>query len=532
MARSESNSPLSPQSPDDRIASSNVTLRSTRRGGLAVRGSRWLADRLQRQSAKAARAAFRHAAARVPAYADLLVTRGVNPTDVRRHDDFLNSVPITDKLSLFASYPLAQLCGDGRLNDAATLYTSSGFSGVFSFGAEARGDEIKLQKRIDNLLNHHIHINRLKTLVVNCLSSGVRVPSAKTAVIDTGTRPEAVMGAVRQIGPAFDQILLIGEHPFLKNVLELGIEADYDWSTQTTHLVTGGEWIPEGFRRYAARILGHRDPNDHSHPSEREDRAIPSETDEGTHDSVSADLSYDLANVDGVIRVSVGVSELNLSLGQETTESRRIHGLLGKDPAFRTALLGDSPFLPALVHYHPLDLFIETPTGEAGYPELVVTTLDRKRKIPLIRYTTGDRAVVISHHKLRQALEAVNRPDLIPRLPLPLLAMWGRAKGIEVEGVTVYPEQVKECLYAPGVMTDRLTGQFHLSAADGRLRVDLQMKQVKAQEASTAVFESVAASLAEEIQRQTGVSCIATPYAFFDYPRGMGVDYQSKFRYL
>ena len=79
-------------------------------------------------------AAFRRAAADVPAYRRLLAERGLEAGEVVDLETFRDRVPILDKERVFGRHRLRDLCVGGRLDDAALFYSSSGASGAFSYG--------------------------------------------------------------------------------------------------------------------------------------------------------------------------------------------------------------------------------------------------------------------------------------------------------------------------------------------------------------------------------------------------------------
>lgn len=445
-----------------------------------------------RQSEKLACAVYKRAAKRVPAYRKFLSQHQPNKV-VNDIQTFIINVPITDKNSVFGSHDLADCCLDGQLpSNVATLFTSSGYSGVFSWGIETLQQQKDAPGRLDLILEMLIGVARHRTLLVNALPMGVRVPSRLAMIVDTGPRSDAVLAAVRTVGPHVEQILIVAEHPFLKKIVEEGVECGIDWPGRKVFLITGAEVMPENFRTYIGGLLGH-DPN---HPER------------------------------GSIMVSLGVSELGLSLGQGTIDCRRLRQAAHRDSNLRQALFGEVPFVPTLVHFWPQQNYMETIPGEDGRPRLVVTTLDKHRAIPLIRYTTGDWASILHYDQVCTALRQTGHENLTPSVRLPILAVWGRGRSITVGNTAVFPEQIKESLYADGQIAQTTTGQFRLSATSNSLRVELQMKACREMSPEVVLLAQ------KSVRHWTGCDAQVVPIAYEKFNTASELSYQRKFQYL
>lgn len=465
---------------------------SNQRQGGPGRLAQWLGRRLAARSQRAALAAFRRAAKRVPAYQKLLNHADVQPRRITTVRDWPH-VPITDKQMLFADHPLSQLCVDGRLNDAVSIYTSSGYSGVYSFGAETFADANRVRSRIDRMLQLYFNARSRSVLLINALPAGVHTPSRLATVVETSTRPDALLAIVNHLGDEFEQIVVVAEHPFLKTVLEMGVDQGLDWARHHVHLVTGAEVLAENTRSYFASLLGR-------------DR-----TDEDA----------------GRVYVSLGISEVSLSLGQETDSTIRIRQAALEDDALREAMFGKQRFLPTFVQYDPRQVYIENDRDERERDRVLITTLDKRRKIPLIRYATNDWARVYPYDELIEILRACGRLDLAPAYPLPCFAMWGRGRGVQLDGRMIYPEQVKEALYADHDVAGALTGDFQIKAlAGGRLHASFQLNQ------RGLPADPLDAKLTEALRRYVPVDVALELIPFEDFHHNVPLSFQQKRHYL
>ena len=93
--------------------------------------------------------AFHRSAQRVPAYKELLKKKGVDPGEVTSVETFKQIVPVITKEDIFPDYDVKDLCIDGRLDKMKNPMSSSGFSGVFSFGINTEENLRNAEKSID-----------------------------------------------------------------------------------------------------------------------------------------------------------------------------------------------------------------------------------------------------------------------------------------------------------------------------------------------------------------------------------------------
>lgn len=198
-------------------------------------------------------AAF-HRACRTPAYRVLLAETGVSPDDITEPKDFLQ-LPILDKHNTFERFAVHELCVDGTPGDVASVLTSSGHSGVFAFGLYSRQEAKAAEERLDAVFDGLFKVQSRKTLMINCLPMGVRVPTRACTIGDTSVRADMALGQIRGFARYFEQIVLLGETAFVKHLLELGIKQGVDWSAMTVHVIVGEEPMAENARGYLQALL-------------------------------------------------------------------------------------------------------------------------------------------------------------------------------------------------------------------------------------------------------------------------------------
>jgi phenylacetate-CoA ligase len=441
-------------------------------------------------AAELALASFRRSAERVPAYRNLLQEARIAPAEIKSIQDFVR-LPVLEKRDTFQRFKIEELCIDGELGRLGSVLTSSGHSGIFAFGLTDADALAATVEWIDDSLDALFQVKSKKTLLINCLPMGVKVPTQACTLAETSVRPDMAVGLVKAFGRYFTQIILVGEAAFIKHLLELGIKAGVDWRNQTVHVIAGEEPLAENARKYLESILGGNLREPHR----------------------------------GMIVSSMGVAELGLNLfseappaGQLTLLRRALH----ENAAFRRDLLGARDWVPSLFTYDPRRIYVEFDAGG----RLVLTTLDPRLRVPLIRYATGDRGQVLRvPSNQRAALEGAGvSAELLDWLPV--VAIEGRGDHALAGKSVVYPEAVKEGIYLEPALARLTTANFRLVSGGEKARVRIQLSpEIKPTEAMNTQFLAA-------IQRYVSapLEVVCEPYEAFG--SGMALDYERKFQYL
>ena len=334
-----------------------------------------------------------------------------------------------------------------------------------------------------------------RTLLLNCLPMGVRVHTDVLPVADTSVREDVVWSLLRKLESDFEQFIFLSESPFLKHLIEGGAELPepIPWKQLRVHLVTGAEYISEHLRTYLAGLLG-----------------------------------MDLTDpAGGRMIVNYGLSELSVSVAHENWHTIQIRRFAIENPAFSTALCGEVvPYCPNVMQYYPSQVFLETQRGAEGWGELVVTMLDLERQIPVVRYNTGDCAILISHARLAQVLREFGKTEWIPPLALPVVLTFGKRQGLATERGTIYPEQVKDALYVNPTVARQVTGNFRLRKAQGVPELPVQLRE------NAAASSQLLARPAGGARCATGDPLTLTLVPYREFPFGMRHDFERKNRYI
>jgi phenylacetate-CoA ligase len=447
--------------------------------------------RLLGMSQKKALHIFKVHAKNVPFYRKFLQESNVQPEKIRTIDDFIKLVPVLDKDRLFISNlnNVDEILSGHGLRDCQAILPSSGFSGKFSFGINTKNDVRSQEKHVDMMLDHVFDVRHKRTLLINSLSMGIAIPTAKVTTISTGPRTDIVISAVKAFSSKFDQTIIVGDNCLLKNAIERGIEDGIKWHEHATHLILGGDSFPENFRSYMAHLM-----------------------------KVNIDREQKI-----IIGSSFGIAEIGLNILWETPNTVGIRRAASLDSKFRTALLGrEEELCPMLFYYHPLKIHVEE-----VHDRLVFTNLDTGALTPIVRYASGDHGLIIPYERIVKVLKAVGLERYIPLFSIPIVAVKDRVQYINFEGRIIFPSIIKNALYSDFGLPGFTTGYFRVTESNGKLILEIQLKQgVTVSEEIKKRFEI---SIASYI-RNVNIELKFYPYREFQY--GMGLDYERKFVYM
>ncbi|MGF2036895.1 MAG: phenylacetate--CoA ligase family protein [Nostoc sp. CmiVER01] len=396
---------------------------------------------------------FHDVAANVPAYKAFLAEREINPATIQTLEEF-QKLPAIAKQNYILRYPLTDLCRNGQLQGCDMIAASSGSSGKPTFWPRFFTDELQIATRFEQIFHDSFYTDTRRTLAVICFTLGTWVGGMFTTnccrylaskgylitVITPGNNKEEILRVVQELGSAFEQVVLLGYPPFLKDVIDTGIASGVEWQQYQIKLVMAGEVFSEEWRSLVGERVGSQNP------------------------------CYDFASLYGTADAGV--------LGNETPLSICIRRFLAENPNAARALFGESR-LPTLVQYDPCNRFFEVQDGGLLF--------SGDNGIPLVRYDILDTGGIISYDAMLQFLaewgfnpvaalensplhtDAINRVSThSPRgiHQLPFVYVFGRSNfTVSYFGANIYPENVTVGLEQPGIQ-EWVTGKFVLQVKE------------------------------------------------------------------
>jgi phenylacetate-CoA ligase len=394
------------------------------------------ADAYMKRGQKMALDLFRHSARTVPAYKNFLEKEQVNPSKIRTFEDFSKYVPPVDKKNYLTQYSLADLSEGGNLFSNRIISVSSGSSGVpFYWPRGAAQDQEGADMHTD-IYDNIFQMDQKSTLLVICFSMGTWIAGSFTTassfgyadkgrpinIVTPGLEKGEAINAIKNLASNYDQVVLVGYPPFIKDIIEEGKRAGIKWKDIKTRLLMAGEAFSEEWRDYMLKLIHSDSP------------------------------FYDAVNIYGSADAGM--------LGYETPLSILARRVYNKNDKLRRKVFGVD-VLPSIVQYDPTKRFFEKVGNE-----LVFTS---QAGIPLVRYNIKDTGGVLNFSemvdpiagKLSQMAErhAVD----IQQWQKPFVFLNGRKDfSVTIYAVNIYPENIKAALIDPSVHKF-VTGRFTMA---------------------------------------------------------------------
>src|SRR3954454_13676052 len=218
-------------------------------------------------------ALFHEPARRVPAYRAFLAEQGCDPAQIRTPVDFAR-VPVMDKQNYLRRYPLPDLCWDGDLARLHMVSVSSGSTGPPFFWPRGVEQELSTAVAFEEVYRYGFHAHERRTLVVVCFAMGTWIAGTFTyqataliaqkgypiTVVTPGLNRDEILRVVRELGPRYEQVVLAGYPPFVKDVLDAGQAAGLDWRAFRVKMIWAGEVFSEEWRAHALELAGATNP--------------------------------------------------------------------------------------------------------------------------------------------------------------------------------------------------------------------------------------------------------------------------------
>jgi phenylacetate-CoA ligase len=374
----------------------------------------------------------------VPAYQEFLANQGIESQSIQSLADF-QKLPKVNKENYISKYPLSQLCYHGKLENCDFIAASSGSTGKSTFWPRSLTDELEIATRFEQIFYDSFQADDKTTLAVVCFALGTWVGGMFTTnccrhlaakgypitVITPGNHKTEILRIVQELGGNFEQVILLGYPPFLKDVIDTGIANGMQWQQYQIKLVMAGEVFSEEWRNLVAHRIGSENP------------------------------AYDFASMYGTADAGV--------LGNETPLSISIRRFLAATPAAAKALFGESR-LPTLVQYDPSSRFFEVEERNLLF--------SGNNGIPLIRYSIFDQGGLITYADMIEFLANWGF-DPLGELKdnrgihqLPFVYIFGRSNfTVSYFGANIYPENVTVGLEQP-IIREWVTGKFVLQVQE------------------------------------------------------------------
>ena len=417
---------------------------------------------------------FQNVANTVPAYQAFLQEHNINSESIKTFAEF-QSLPLLTKKNYIQKYPIKDLCREGKIDSCDFIAVSSGSTGNPTFWLRFISDEYEIATRFEQIFHDSFNADQKHTLAVVCFTLGTWVGGIYTAnccrhlaakgypitVITPGNNKTEIFRVIKELAPLFEQVVLLGYPPFLKNIIDSGITAGITWDKFNIKLVMAGEVFSEEWRSLVGERIGAKNP------------------------------CYDSASLYGTADAGV--------LGNETPLSIIIRRFFAQNPDATREFFGESR-LPTLVQYDPTSRYFELDNGTLLF--------SGDNGIPLLRYHIADTGGIITYDAMLDYLASKNFDPIVELTatinrgihPLPFVYVFGRSNFIlSYYGANIYPENIQVGIEQPEVR-NLVTGKFVM-----------EIKQDKDQNSILTIAIELAPTItASEGIKNTIATCITT----------------------
>ncbi|OGZ96398.1 MAG: hypothetical protein A2679_00050 [Candidatus Sungbacteria bacterium RIFCSPHIGHO2_01_FULL_54_26] len=383
---------------------------------------------------------FWEMADRVPAYKDFLEKRDFDAKSVKTIEDF-KRVPITDKQNYLLSYPLEALCWDEKFSEGQwTIASTSGSTGEPFYFPRTRFQDEQFALTAELVFVDYFGIDKKSTLFIDCFALGVWIGGmfsyqAVKYLSDKGDYPLTIitpgadkietLKAIKGLAHRFDQIILGGYAPLVKDLIDDGIDAGIEWSRYSMKYFFAAEGFTEGYRDYIKQKGGVRD----------------------------------------IYRGTInhyGTADLG-TMSHETPLSILARRFAVKDAALYGDIFSETSRLPTLTQFIPELYFFEQIdghllcSGRGGLPLMRYDLKDRGNV-----YTLREFADIYARHGIDLVQEAkkVGISDTVWHLPFVYVAERTDFT-VNIYSVNVFPESIRKAL-EDAELQKSLTGKFSM----------------------------------------------------------------------
>lgn len=375
---------------------------------------------------------FKYVYENVPAYKKFLRDNKIKNIAVRTLKDF-SVLPITTKANYLRSYNYIDLFPRNRFFNSTTYSATSGSTGEPFFFPRGIEHDAEYEYMAELFLKDQFEIDKKSTLGIMGFALGIWIGGVFTfknfskiaekgysfSIIPVGTDKERFLTSIKKFGHLYDQILLMGYPPFIKDVLDSGPENGISWGDYNIKILTAAEGFSENFRMYIARKAKLKNP------------------------------LADIINLYGTVELG--------TMAHETAFANAIRNIASKDKKIFKRIFPDASNIPTLAQFYPHIVWFEGVDGEviaSGYGS----------SIPLLRYKFNDLGGVIDFDDMMVRLKECGidifkemksmhiKKDI---LHLPFVYLYARSDfSVSLYGIIIYPEYLRDMVH------EFITGRF------------------------------------------------------------------------
>ncbi len=366
---------------------------------------------------------FKYVYETVPAYRQFIRKQGFKGR-ISTIKDF-HKLPLLSKDAYLRSHDYLDLFPNRDVSVATTISATSGSTGEPFFFPRDEDHDRQYEHASEIFLINQFELDKKRTLGIVGFGLGIWIGGIFTyknfnkiaqkgydfTLVPVGTNKELYLQSFKKFAPFYDQVILMGYPPFIKDILDSGKEAGIHWSKHNLRILTAAEGYSEEFRNYIVKKSGLKNPLN------------------------------DIINIYGTVEQG--------TIAHETSLSNLIRKIANENPKVFLSIFPHATNIPTIGQYYPQSIFFE----EVG--KKVVAT-NYGSSIPLIRYEFADLGGVITYDEMMRKLKksgiSIEKEILKYKifdqiLKLPFVYVYARSDlGMVFRGANIYPEEIRSII--------------------------------------------------------------------------------------
>jgi phenylacetate-CoA ligase len=403
---------------------------------------------------------FREMSRRVPAYQDFIRKNKITPTQIKTIDDF-QKIPPIDKNNYLRVYPRNMLSWDGKFRKQNWIISStSGSTGEPYYFPRTDLQDRQYAFIAELYLRNNFDIQNKSTLYIDAFAMGAWIGGVftyqaikyvsqnnrnKLSIITPGINKKEIYHAIQNLSCDFDQILIGGYPPFIKDLIDEGRDFGIKWNKYKLGFVFSAEGFSEDFRDYILDKTGIKDPF--------------------------------LSSLNHYGTVDMG------TMAHETPYTILLRRQIRNNSRINQILFNNKEYQPTVAQYIPELYYFEQVRGN-----LYCTS---NSGLPLVRYDLKDQGGIYSMDKINETLKLHNidinceiklhnLSDKIWNLPIVYL----RERSdfvVKLNAANIYPSSIRKVL-CRREFAEKYTGKFTMIVNNNQnqnqfLEINIEMKR-------------------------------------------------------
>ena len=418
----------------------------------------------------------------VPAYKQFLKDNNSKANNISDIEGF-KKLPISSKENYLKKYNYKDLFPYGDLSDITTISATSGSTGEPFYLPRGEEQDKQYEHAAEIFLKNQFESSGKSTLGIIGFGLGIWIGGmftykifnkiaargSKISLLPVGPNKDLYLKSLKKFGQFYDQILLMGYPPFIKDIIDEAADYGINWKDYNIKILTATESFSEEFRDYLAKKAGVKN------------------------------IYTDIINIYGTVELG--------TMAHETALTTLIRKIAIKHARVFSEIFGSANRLPTLAQYYPYMVHFEEEHGEilgSGYGS----------SIPLLRYRFPDRGGVLPFDVMMKRLSSAGvdimkeaKKQKIDKsiLKLPFVYVYERSDmSTTLFGINIYSEYIKHALQNKDTINS-VTGKFTMITKTDKeqnqfLEINIELKKGIKPSSSFAstVQKSVIKSLLEK----------------------------------